>query len=238
MSTESTAPVSAPVPSPSPAPEAPQLDSRLANLAKREREIQKQMDDLKKERQGLVPKSELGEMWKTNRSKLRELLGASPEELPDNTTASPPDPYKTLKDELDALKQEAADKDHASAVKEAKHNVKSFLEADKDAYELIHAFDGADMVFDYMVDHYKEHQETLDFKTAAEHVENHLLDQVKRVTGTKKISSMFAPKSENQPKEPGPTLTGATVTSPSAPANRRLSPEESIAEAAKLIKWT
>lgn len=240
MSTENSTPTPAPpapaaaTPTPTPGPDS-QLDSRLVAISKREREIQQKMDAFKQEKQGMVAKSDLSNLWKSDRSKLRELLGASPEELPDLQTAAP-DPYKSLKEELDALKQDKQQENHARAVKEAKQNLSTFLDSDKDAYELIHAFEGTDMVFDYMVDHYKEHQESLDFKTAAEHVESHLLDQLKRVTGTKKATTLF-PKSESQNKEPAPTLTGATVSSPTSGVKRSLSPEESLAEAAKLLVW-
>jgi hypothetical protein len=116
-----------------------------------------------------------------------------------------------------------------------KGDIKALVTSNTDDYELINAFDSVDMVFDLMVDHYREHQEELDPKQAADQVEKFLYDQVQRATGTKKISSLFQQK--DKPKEISPTLTGNSVSSPATPVPRKLSYEESLAEAAKLIKW-
>lgn len=214
----------------------PTLDARLANLSKREREIQQQLAQLKQEKQNLVPKNELADLWKTNRSKLRELLGASPDELPDAAPAEADDPIKSLKQELEDMKREREQEVQQKAINDVKSQINSIVSQDKDAYELIHAFDAKDMVFDLIIDHYREHQEQLDYAEAAKQVETYLEDQIKKASSTKKISSIFQP-SQPQGKEPAPTLTGSMVSSPVAGTQRKLSPEESIAEAAKLIKW-
>lgn len=95
------------------------------------------------------------------------------------------------------------------------------------------------MVYDYIVDHHAQHQEVLDFKVAAEQVENYLLGQIEKVKASKKASSLFAPKPETVPgKSPAPTLTGSSLSSPApSAAPRSLTPEERIAESAKLLKW-
>lgn len=246
MSTEvASAPASAPAPQatqttavPAPAPQAdPALDSRLANLSKREREIQQQLAQLKQEKQNLVPKNELANLWKTDRNKLRELLGASADELPDLKAPEADDPVKSLKDEIEDMKRQRQEEAQQKAVNDVKSQISSVISQDKDAYELIHAFDASEMVFDLLLDHYREHNEELDYTEAAKQVEKYLEDQVKRASSTKKISSLFQP-SQSQGKEPAPTLTGSMVSSPVSGTQRRLTPEESIAEAAKLIKWT
>ena len=241
MSTEAapnaSAPVAAPEAAHAAAPQAdPTLDSRLASLSKREREIQQQMAQLKQERQNLVPKNELANLWKSDRNKLRELLGASPDELPDLKTPEADDPIKSLKQELEDMKRQKQEEDQHKAINEVKSQINSIVSQDKDAYELIHAFDAKDMVFDLVLDHYREHQEQLDYAEAAKQVEAYLEGQIKKASSTKKISSMFQP-SQPQGKEPAPTLTGSMVSSPVTGTQRRLSEEESKAEAAKLIKW-
>lgn len=246
MSTEAAptapAPQAAATPSaPAAAPAAPQadptLDSRLASLSKREREIQQQMAQLKQERQNMVPKNELSNLWKSDRNKLRELLGASPDELPDMKAPEADDPIKSIKQELEDMKRQKQEEDQHKAINEVKSQINGIVSQDKDAYELIHAFDAKDMVFDLVLDHYREHQEQLDYAEAAKQVEAYLEDQIKKASSTKKISSLFQP-SQPQGKEPAPTLTGSMVSSPVSGTQRKLSPEESLAEAAKLIKWT
>jgi hypothetical protein len=208
----------------------------LANLSKREREIQQQLAQLKQEKQNLVPKNELANLWKTDRNKLRELLGASPDELPDLKQPEADDPVKSLKQEIEDMKRQRQEEDQQKAVNDVKSQISSIITQDKDAYELIHAFDASEMVFDLLLDHYREHNEELDYAEAARQVEKYLEDQVKRASSTKKISSLFQP-SQSPGKEPAPTLTGSMVSSPVSGTQRKLSPEESIAEAAKLIKW-
>lgn len=245
MSTEA-APTSSPVAEsaaqqPAATPATPQssdptLDSRLASLAKREREIQQQMAQLKQERQNLVPKNELASLWKSDRNKLRELLGASPDELPDLKQPEADDPVKSLKQEIEDMKRQRQEEDKTKAINEVKGQISSIITGDKDAYELINAFDASEMVFDLLVDHYREHQEELDYKEAANQVEKYLEDQIKKASSTKKIGSLFQPK-ESQGKELAPTLTGSMVSSPVSGSQRKLTEDESKAEAAKLIKW-
>jgi hypothetical protein len=243
MSTESTTPAPQSQPSATPAAPAaearpsqdPGLDSRLASLAKREREIQQQLSQLKQEKQNLVPKNELADLWKSNRGKLRELLGASPDELPDLKQESE-DPIKSMKQEIEDMKREKQQKEQQEAINTVKGQISSITSQDKDAYELINAFDANEMVFDLVLDHYREHQEELDYREAANQVEKYLEDQIKRASSTKKIGSLFQPK-ETQVKETSPTLTGSMVSSPIGTASRRLTEDESKAEAAKLIKW-
>lgn len=244
MSTEATPsavapqnPATAPAAAPEAKPADPTLDARLANLSKREREIQQQMAQLKQEKQNLVPKNELADLWKSNRGKLRELLGASPDELPDPKAPEADDPIKSLKQELEDMKRAREEETQQKAIQEVKSQIASVVSQDKDAYELIHAFDASEMVFDLVLDHYREHQEQLDYAEAAKQVEAYLEDQIKKASSTKKISSLFQP-SQPQGKELAPTLTGSMVSSPVSGSQRKLSPEESIAEAAKLIKWT
>lgn len=227
----------APTAEPKASPTDPTLDSRLASLSKREREIQQQMAQLKQERQNLVPKNELANLWKSDRNKLRELLGASPDELPDMKAPEADDPIKSLKQELEDMKRQRQEEDQHKAINEVKSQIASIVTQDRDAYELINAFDAKDMVFDLVLDHYREHQEQLDYAEAAKQVEAYLEDQIKKASSTKKISSLFQP-SQPQGKEPAPTLTGSMVSSPVSGTQRKLTPEESIAEAAKLIKWT
>lgn len=244
MSTESQTPApqnapqtqgQAPATPPAPASD-PGLDSRLAALTKREREIQQQMAQLKQEKQNLVPKNELADLWKSNRGKLRELLGASADELPDVKQESAEDPIKSIKQELEDMKRDKQEKEKQEAINTVKSQIASITSQDKDAFELIHAFDANEMVFDLILDHYREHQEELDYREAANQVEKYLEDQIKRASSTKKIGSLFQPK-DTQVKETAPTLTGSMVSSPIGTAARKLSEEESKAEAAKLIKW-
>lgn len=212
------------------------LDSRFVSLTKKERDLQQKMEMFKKEQSNMVPKNDLSTYWKSDRAKLRELLGASEDEIPDVNPMN--SEFKSLKDEIDNLKREKEQEVRDRELSSAKNNIKSFLDQDKEAYELIHAFEGSDMVFDYMLDHFKETQESLDFKTASDRVEEYLLGQLKRASSSKKALSLFPTKSEQTGKMLPPTLTGSSVSAPTAGTPRKLDPEASKLEAAKHLKWT
>lgn len=243
MSTEAAAPVSTPEGiTPNPAPAAPvsndpTLDTRLAAISKREREIQQQMAAFKQEKAGMVSKAELADLWKKDRSKVREYVGAAPEEwnFPD-----PPvdlnDPVTKLRQELDEMKQTAAQKEQERLTTSFKQGISDFVSKDAGAYELIGAYQATDTVFNFMVDYYNQNQKELGLKEACDYVENYLFSQLQKGTGTKKVGSLFQ-SSQTPGKQPSPTLTGAATANPSQSTSRRLTTEESVAQAAKLIKW-
>lgn len=243
MSTE--APISAPVApvaetpavAPAAAPQDPQFDTRLAALSRKERAIQQQIEAFKQEKAGMVPKSELANLWKSDRAKLREYLGAAEEEW-NFPAPKTDDPVSLLRSEIESMKQQAAEKEHAATVNEFKHGLSAFISQDPDAYELISEYKAQDSVFDFMVDYYKEHQVEISMKDACEYVENYLYQQLQIAAKTKKIGKLFQPSQENG-KQPSPTLTGAATANPvPSTQQKRLTPEESVAAAAKLIKWT
>lgn len=238
MSTESApvAPAVAPEAS-SPAAPAPDtsFDTRLAAISKREREIQQQSAAFKSEKAGMVSKADLAALWKSDRAKLREYLGVSHDEIPDLITA-PIDPVAALRAEMDAMKQEKIDTQQAADEQAFKQGITSFVAEGADAYELISAYNATETVWDFMVDYYREHEIELSLKDACDYVENYLYTEQLKGTKTKKIGSLFQP-SQEPGKQPSPTLTGNSTANPVQSTQRRMSPEESLSNAAKLIKW-
>lgn len=224
---------------PAPQPDS-QLDTRLAALTRREREIQQQRQAFLQEKNNMVPKSELARIWKEDRSKLKDLIGVPDEEW--NSSFSAPKPQEdgalaSLKAEIEALKQEKLQEKQTSAVTQFKQNLSEFISKSPEEYELISAFDAVESVYDIMVEHYREHQQPMNPKEACDYVEQYLFDKFKQGAGTKKIGSLFQ-QSQTPGKQPPPTLTGTTAANPTSITQRKLSPEESMAEAAKLIRWT
>jgi hypothetical protein len=239
MSTEAAAPV-APVVAPEAAPQQaaePALDTRLAALSRREREIQQQQAAFKQERAGMVSKAELADLWKKDRSKLREYLGVSPEEwnIPEPQKEQV-DPLQSMRAELDAMKQAAVDKEMAASEAAFKEGISSFVKQGAEAYELISAYNATETVWNFMVEYYQEKQVELSLKEACDYVEEYLFSQLKTGTGTKKVGSLFQ-QSQEPGKQPSPTLTGAAAANPAPSTQRHLSQEESLVQAAKLIKW-
>lgn len=239
MSTEITAPVTQEAPSATPAPAIdPQTDTRLAALARKEREIQQQMAAFKQEKSGMISKTDLANLWKTDRAKLREYVGANPEEwkFGDPTPEAPIDPVMSLRQEIEAMKQSAAEKQQAEATRQFKQGIVEFISQAPDEYELISANDAHDTVFEFMVDYYKDNGTELTFQEACDYVENYIDQQANKLAQTKKFRSKFQ-TSQEPGKQPSPTLTGAAAANPVPSTQRKMTPEESLAEAAKLIKW-
>ena len=242
MSTE-TAPVTAPVvasetPATPAAPVQDTFDTRLAAISKREREIQQQAAAFKAEKAGMISKAELAALWKSDRSKLREYLGASQDEwtIKDPSAPAPVDPVAALRAEMDAMKQEKADKEQAALEAEFKQGITSFVAEGADAYELISAYNATETVWNFMVDYYQEHEVELSLKDACDYVENYLYTEQLKGTKTKKIGSLFQ-QSQESGKQPSPTLTGTSTANPVQSTQRRMTPEESLKQAAQLIKW-
>jgi hypothetical protein len=207
-------------------------------LTRREREFQQQRQAFLQEKQGMLSKSELTQLWKTDKNKFRESLGIPTEEwgIPEPKQEQE-DPVSSLRKELDQMKQEAADRERTKAISEFKQNLGKFISQDQDQYELINRYGAVDTVYDFMVDYYRENRSEITPKDACDYVENYLFEQLKQGASTKKIGSLFQ-TSEQPGKQPSPTLTGSAASNPTTTTQRKLSPEESLAEAAKLIKWT
>jgi hypothetical protein len=242
MSTES-APVTAPVvasetPAAPAAPAQDTFDTRLAAISKREREIQQQAAAFKAEKAGMISKAELAALWKNDRAKVREYLGASQDEwtIKDPAAPAPVDPVAALRAEMDAMKQEKADKEQAALEAEFKQGITSFVAEGADAYELISAYNATETVWNFMVDYYQEHEIELSLKDACDYVENYLYTEQLKGTKTKKIGSLFQ-QSQELGKQPSPTLTGNSTANPVQSTQRRMTPEESLKQAAQLIKW-
>jgi hypothetical protein len=214
------------------------MDTRLAALSRKEREIQQQIAAFKQEKSGMISKADLAQLWKTDRSKLREYVGADEAEwkFGDPKPAAPEDPVMTLRQEIEAMKQAAAEKQQAEATNQFKQGIVEFISQAPDEYELITANEAHDAVFDFMVDYYRENQVELTFKEACDYVENYIDSQANKIASTKKFRSKFQ-ASQEPGKQPSPTLTGAAASNPVPSTQRKMSPEESLANAAKLIKW-
>lgn len=243
MSTEA-APVVAPVVA-SETPAAPtnptpdtSFDTRLAAISKREREIQQQAAAFKAEKAGMISKAELAALWKSDRSKVREYLGASQDEwtIKDPSAPPPVDPVAALRAEMDAMKQEKVDQQQAALEAQFKQGITSFVAEGADAYELISAYNATETVWNFMVEYYQEHEVELSLKDACDYVENFLYTEQMKGAKTKKIGSLFQ-QSQESGKQPSPTLTGNSTANPVQSTQRRMTPEESLKSAAQLIKW-
>jgi hypothetical protein len=112
-----------------------------------------------------------------------------------------------------------------------------------EAYELIQANNAVQLVYDVIEAHYNDSGKVLDIKDAAEHVENYLFEESKKVFNLKKMQSMLNPTQSPKPAETKsqpvakPTLSNSLAASQAKAPKKFLSDDESKALAASMIKW-
>lgn len=114
----------------------------------------------------------------------------------------------------------------------------SYVNTDE-RFELIRANDAVDLIYDVIQAHYEDTGNILDTEQAALHVEQYLEDEVKQVLSkTKKFTQASSSTPAAEKKVSTQTISNAMAqTSTPAASNARLSPEDSKAKAAAMIRW-
>lgn len=107
-------------------------------------------------------------------------------------------------------------------------------------YELINANNASDLVYDVIEQHYNEHGEILDIEVAADEVESYLEEEVMKTLELNKVKSKLGPKPKSE-ESPAPGQGSMTLSNDfaleSPKTKTKLSNDESLREAAKLIRW-
>jgi len=136
--------------------------------------------------------------------------------------------------EKEAKEQEAK---YSAAVEQFKGQLVDFINKDE-TYELIKANDQADLVFQIIEQHHDETGEILSNKEACDAVEEYLLEEAKKLVDREKVKKLLQPQPPKAPQgKSSPTLSNAQAAQASSKPGRKLSEDESKAEAAKLLKW-
>lgn len=204
------------------------LSSQFAALAKKEKRIvtkQQELEAKNKELEEKLQKYEQFEAKKKN-AKLNPLdflseAGLTYDELTEfmlnggkpqskdkvteleerfNELVTKAEQEKKEREELEAKKlQEQEEK----VIQQFKDTVKKHVADKKDVYELINLYDAQDLVISTIEAHYEKTQQILDTDTAAELVEKHLEDEVKKLANANKFKDKFR-LTEEKPKESTP----------------------------------
>ena len=149
--------------------------------------------------------------------------------------------YKSKFEELEsklAKKEEEEEHSKYEAIESNfKQEINSFVKG-KGEFELINANGASDLVYDVIEEHYNDTGRVLELNEAAQAVESYLEDELEKLMGLEKVKSKFSPRQEQVFKrQPSPTLSNAHSAQAYQRADRPLSNEESVREAAKLIRW-
>lgn len=154
------------------------------------------------------------------------------EELEAKTVGRVAELEKKLAEKEAKEQQEQYDK----AVNGYKSELSNYVKQNAEAYELIAANNATDLMFEVAEQFYKETNTVPDIKQVADAVEQHLEEEARRIFELKKFKQASQPKPQTQ-KQTAPTLSNAAAASAPSNGSKRLSNEESMREAAKLIKW-
>lgn len=152
---------------------------------------------------------------------------------------------REYKSELEALKQQIREKEENEQKKQyetAENNFKAELKQYIDGnekYELTKANGAYDLAFDVAKEYYDQTGKVLSYEEAADLVEGHLEEEANRILQLKKIQSKIQkpPQPPVEAKPASPTLSNKLSAEQPVKGERRLSNEESLREAAKLIRW-
>jgi len=209
-----------------PTEEAPKAQARelaspqLSILAKREKALQKQREEIQKSKLDLDSKYEeinkfksLKEQAKTNPLKFLEEAGLTYEELTnfilngnkptaEMETSSIKSEMQKLRDEIAQREQErensakAMDEKRAQeAISNFKENITGFLTGKPDDFELCNNYpESVDLIYDVIEAHFAQTEKVMSMEEAAKLVEDHFESEAMKVTSFKKIQSKLAPK--------------------------------------------
>lgn len=104
------------------------------------------------------------------------------------------------KKEREELELKRAQEQEEKVIQQFKDSVKKQILDKKDTYELINLYDAQDLVISTIEAHYEKTNQILDTDTAAELVEKHLEDEVKKLANANKFKDKFK-LTEDKPKE-------------------------------------
>jgi hypothetical protein len=236
-----TAPVAGVPPEAAKAPEPPKEEAKLASgqfavLAKKEKQIFRRAQEIaEKEKQIQEREAKLSELdkrrqgYKLNPLQALEDAGLSYQEITDfilNKEKPTPDAkLEKLRMEVEQLRKQTEDErkraaeeaqklakeNEAAAIAEFQSQIKGFVEAHKEEYDVIHLLGAEGMIWQGIVDTHAQTGKIPTIKEAADGVMKFLQSQLDEVVPkTKWWQTKTAPKAEEKPSErtPGsPTLT-------------------------------
>ena len=114
--------------------------------------------------------------------------------------------------------QEEQAQREAQVIQEFQGEIKSFITAKKDDFELCNLYEAQQLVYDTVEEYFNKTQKILSIPEACELVEKYLEAQVEKSLKTKKLASKVAPKTtqeapQQSPQTPRRTLSNSNYTS-------------------------
>lgn len=146
--------------------------------------------------------------------------------------------FEALEEKMKAKELAEQEQKYDAVVENFKKEIHNLVASNTDQYELINASDSQDLVYDIISEHYNETQRILPIEEAAQAVEDHLLEEFKKYSNLKKLSSGEEASKEPSAQRQSPTLSNDLSAQSVNNTDKKLSDSESKAMAAQLLKWT
>jgi len=151
--------------------------------------------------------------------------------------------YKSKFDDLENRLSEKEKNDEERRYDEIQMNFKdeieSFVDSNKENFELIDANEATDVVYDVIEEHYNETGKVLGIEEAASAVESYLEDEAEKLLKLSKVRSKFNARNDEQEpqRQSQVTLSNAHSAQANERVDRKLSEEDSKREMARMLQW-
>lgn len=191
------------------------FEKRMAELARREKEVQKLKESLKDH----VSLASIKDRAKTDRNSVLKELG-----MDDLIPQDANDPLTALQKRIDAMEAEKEQARQQQEQQKYKENLNERLKSKQDDFEFIHLLNLQDRVFDAIHKHYSETGEMPDEFGVASQIESLVQEQLNSVKGAKKLADWF--KSAAQDNKPVHPLDKSQILNSSDRAATPPAPQE------------
>jgi hypothetical protein len=211
-----------------------ELDGRSTELDSKSKSFEQQFKEnpLKALRERGITMEQLIEMQMNDENPTTDMkLKRMQEEFESKAFNEISELKKQIKDKEEAQAKEQYDK----AVEGYKTELNGFVEKNSETYELIMANGATDLMFQVAEDYFQQTKRVPDIKEVADAVEAHLEEEAKKIFELKKFKQA-SPK-PTPPKQTAPTLSNTSAANVPSNGAKKLTAEESLREAAKLIRW-
>lgn len=210
---------------------------RFAALAKKERQLQQQMQQLKLQQAEVDKYKSARETALQNPLEALKQLGLTYDQITqfmlNGQKPTPELEMQGIKQEIEKLRTEQADKerkqveqqqaqakaDYQRTLSEFDQEVQDFVKSNSEKYELTSMYNGEAIVRATIEQHFAQTKKIMSVEEATELVEKYFEDQVTAAQKTKKFQAKQSPKEASQPKkemgskQPTPTLSNELTSS-------------------------
>jgi hypothetical protein len=145
---------------------------------------------------------------------------------------------ENLRKQYEADKQAAIAEKQQQALNSYQQQISDVVASNSDKYELINLNEAQSLVYEVAEEFYNSNGKILSVEEAADYVEKYLEDEAKKLFNAKKLNAQQKSEPGKKAAQPAPTLSNnLSADSGAKSSNKAMSREESLAEAARALRW-